>query len=84
MAEATQFSFDLTEVAETLLKKQGIHEGKWVIALEFTINIGFVGLTPENVRPGMMVLANSVQLVKAQDGSPPSLVVDAALVNPRA
>jgi hypothetical protein len=84
MAEATQYSFGLLEVAEALIKKQGIHEGKWVIVIEFTLNIGLLGATPPDVKPGVMILANSLQLVKAQEGSPPNLTIDASVVNPRA
>jgi hypothetical protein len=83
MAEATQYSFGLLEVAETLIKKQGIHEGKWVLAVEFTLNVGFMGVAPPDVKPGVMVLANSIQLLKAQEGSPPNLAIDASVVNPK-
>jgi hypothetical protein len=83
MAEATQYSFALLEVAETLIKKQGIHEGKWLIAIEFTLNVGLMGAVAPDVKPGVMVLANSVQLLKAQDGSPPNLTIDASVVNPK-
>jgi hypothetical protein len=43
MAEATQYSFGLLEVAETLIKKQAMHEGKWILGVGFTLNIGFMG-----------------------------------------
>lgn len=83
MAEATQFSFSFLEVAEELIKKQGIRDGKWVIAVEYTINIGLMAAIPPDAKPGVMVLANTIQLVKAQEGSPPNLTVDAAIVNPK-
>jgi hypothetical protein len=83
MAEATQYTFSLLEVAETLIKKQGIHEGKWVIGIEFTLNVGLLGATPPDIKPGVMILANSIQLLKAQEGSPQSLTIDASVVNPR-
>jgi hypothetical protein len=83
MAEVTQYAFGLLEVAETLIKKQGIHEGKWVIAVEFTLNVGLMGAAPPDIKPGVMVLANSLQLLKAQDGAPPGLTIDASVVNPK-
>jgi hypothetical protein len=82
MAEATQYSFGLLEVAETLIKKQGIHEGKWVIAVEFSLNVGLMGAAPTDLKPGVMILANSVQLLKAQEGSPANLTIDASVINP--
>jgi hypothetical protein len=83
MAEATQYTFNLREIAELLIQKQGIHEGKWVAAIEFTLNVGMMGVVPTDVKPGVMILANSVQLLKAQEGMPPNLVVDASAVDPQ-
>ena len=83
MAEATQYTFNLREVAELLIQKQGIHEGKWVAAIEFTVNVGMMGVVQADVKPGVMVLANSVQLLKAQEGMPPNLIVDASAVKPQ-
>jgi hypothetical protein len=83
MAEATQYTFGLREVAETLIKKQGIHEGKWVAAIEFALNVGMMGAVPTDVKPGVMILANSVQLLKAQEGMPTNLTIDASVVNPK-
>jgi hypothetical protein len=83
MAEPTQFSFSMVEATEALIKKQGIHEGKWMIGVEFVVNIGLLGTAPNEARPGAMILANSLQLVKASEtGAPPNLIVDAAEVNP--
>jgi hypothetical protein len=84
MAEITQYSFSLAEVAEALIKRKNLHEGEWVVGVEFVLNVGAMGMSPETVRPGAMVLANQLQLVKAPPGQPqpPGLVVDAAVVNP--
>ena len=82
MAEPTQFTFNLPEVAELLIKKQGIHEGKWLVGLEFNVNIGMMGVAPPNAYPGAMILCNGLQLTKGPDQAPANLVVDAALVNP--
>jgi hypothetical protein len=83
MAEPTQYTFSWPEVAELLIKKQDIHEGKWMVALEFQINVGLMGIQPPAATPGVMALCNSVQLAKAQEQSPQNLVVDAAVVNPK-
>jgi len=43
MAEVTQYTFSWSEVTETLIKKQNIHEGKWIAAIEFGVNAGVFG-----------------------------------------
>jgi hypothetical protein len=79
MADPTQFTFSLAEATEALIKKQGIREGKWMIALEFNVNVGIMGTNPTDGRPGAMITTNSIQLLKAPEtGVPPSLVIDAA------
>jgi hypothetical protein len=83
MADPTQYTFSLLEATEALIKKQGIHEGKWVLAVEFGINIAMMGTGPADVKPGVMIVTNNLQLQRAvEPGAPPNLVVDAATVNP--
>jgi hypothetical protein len=83
MAEPTQFTFSWVEATEALIKKQGLHEGKWMLVIEYAINVGLMGTTPPEVRQGVMMLANGLQLQKAvEPGAPPNMVVDAAIVNP--
>jgi hypothetical protein len=83
MAEATQYTFSWAEVAELLIRKQDIHEGDWTAAVEFVVTAAVVGPTPTDAKPGLMVMSNSVQLVRTQPNTPPHLVVDAAKVNPK-
>jgi len=79
MADPTVFTFSLVEATEALIRKQGIRDGKWILALEFTVNAGLMGTNPNDGKPGAMILANSIQLLKApESGVPPGLVVDAA------
>lgn len=83
MADPTQFTFSLVEATEALIKKQGIHEGKWIISFEFNLTVGMLGTAPADIKPGAIILANNLQLQKAvEPGSPPNLIVDAARVNP--
>jgi hypothetical protein len=82
MAEPTQFTYSWSEITELLIKAQNIHEGKWMAAIEFAINVGLMGQAPPNAFPGAMLFANTLQLTKAPDGAPSNLVVDAAVVNP--
>lgn len=79
MAEPTQFTFDLKEVAASLIEKQGITSGKWGITFEFNVSIGAFGKLPQDAKPGAMIQINRIQLVKAPDDAPDSpLVVDAS------
>jgi hypothetical protein len=84
MAEITQYSFSFAEIAEALIKRQNLHEGEWVVGVEFVLNVGSMGMSPEAIRPGAMILANQLQLVRAIPGQqqPPGLAVNAAVVNP--
>ncbi len=85
MAEATQYTFSWPEVTEMLIKKQDIHEGEWMTAVQFAIAGGVIGQgpTPADAKPGVMVFANGLQLVRAEPNAPPHLVVDAGKVNPK-
>jgi hypothetical protein len=84
MADPTQFTFSITEATEALIRKQGLRDGKWILALEFTVNVGIMGTNPNDGKPGAMIVTNSIQLLRApESGVPSSLVVDAAkLVSP--
>jgi hypothetical protein len=83
MATVTQYTFGLKEVTEILIKSSGIHEGKWMLAIEFGVNVGMLGMSQASARPGVMVLANNLMLAVADPGAPADLIVDAAEVNPR-
>jgi hypothetical protein len=85
MAEPTQFSFDLKEVATALVKQQGLHEGHWLVTFELNLAAGIIGQTPATSMPAAFVQINRLQLVR-QDQVPsphPHLTVDAAEVNPK-
>ena len=82
MAETTQYAFELKEVVASLLQKEGITAGKWMLALEFTTTAGVFGTSPQDSRPGAMLQVNRVQLIRVPDdttGNP--LVVDASTLS---
>jgi hypothetical protein len=82
MGEPIQYSFELSEIAQLLLRSSGIHEGKWVIGIEFGIAVGPVGPKADEVYPGAVITVNKVMLSAATDGQqPPNLVFDAAVLN---
>jgi hypothetical protein len=83
MAEASQFTFSLKEVTKALIKEQRLHEGKWVIALEFGLGAGLFGPEPNELRPSALVAVQKVLLARHPEKAPlHGLVVDAAEVNP--
>lgn len=86
MAEASQYTFELTELAEGLVKQQGLREGRWLLAFEFNLTVGMFGTAPNEPtasRPGAMVQIAKIQLIRKDDAplEMPGLV-DAAQVNP--
>jgi hypothetical protein len=83
MAEPTQFSFDLKELTELLIKKQDLHQGVWSVGFEFMVGMGAFGQTQDDVRPGAMIQIAKLQLARQPDGTPaPPYSVDASVVNP--
>jgi hypothetical protein len=82
MAEVSQYSFELKELATHLVKIEGIKEGKWVIGFEFNLGAGLVGISPDNPRPAAFAAINKVTLTRHVEGTPePPFIVDAAEVN---
>ena len=50
MDNATQFQFELLEVAKILLKKQGIKTGIWTIGVNFGVLATHAGPSPDIIR----------------------------------
>jgi hypothetical protein len=85
MADPTQYTFDLKEVATALLKQQDIHEGLWTVSFEITMGVGSFGPTPTEAKPGAFIQINKIQLARQSPGSTEASMpttVDAAVVNP--
>lgn len=76
MAEATQYKFDLAEVAELLIRKAGITEGLWTIGVNFNIGVAVAGPDKDNVRPSALISVDQLVLTRAMEPGP--LVYDAA------
>jgi hypothetical protein len=83
MPEVSQFAFKHKELLELMVKKADLHEGKWMMLVNFGFAAANFGPTPEEISPGGIVVVSSIGLQKATDDAPPSLVIDAAEVNPR-
>jgi len=80
MAEATQILYTFKELAEVLVKQQGIHEGLWGIYVKFGIKAANVGETDGDLRPTALVPVLELGLQKFDALN--NLSIDAAVVNP--
>jgi len=82
MPEAQQFIFTYRDIAEALVKQQGIHEGLWGIYVEFAIAAANIGTTPEgnDTVPAAIVPIQKIGIQRFDEAN--SLTVDAAKVNP--
>lgn len=83
MAEPTEFEFSHRDVAEALIKAQGIHEGKWMLVAKFGFGAGNIGNSPDAsvLNPSAIVSLLSLGIKKTDETN--SLTVDAAEVNPK-
>jgi len=82
MADADKYTFAYKEIAEALVKQQGIHEGLRGIYVEFAIAAANVGSAPESndVVPAAIVPVQKMGLQRFPEAN--NLTVDAAEVNP--
>ncbi len=81
MPETRQIIFSNQEVAEALVKKQGLHEGLWGLYVEFNIAGANVNSLDGNIVPAAIVPLQRLGIQKF-DEEMLSLTVDAAVVNP--
>jgi hypothetical protein len=83
MAEAQNYIFSFKQIAEALVKAQGIHEGLWAIYVEFGIGAGHIpaGLNTETILPAAVIPIVKMGIQRAEQPTP--LTVDAAEVNPK-
>ncbi len=84
MAEAsTTYRFSYKEVVEALIKQQGLHEGLWMLGVEFglgAINVNTVEGSNE-LTPAAIVPLKTITLQRGIEDN--SLTADASVVNPR-
>lgn len=80
MSNATQYQFDLQEIAKLLIQKQGIKEGRWSIGVAFSLAAAQAGPSPDRVRPTMMVSVDKLVLSRADGDAPEVLTVDASTI----
>ena len=82
MPEINSYNFKHKEVLEALIKKAGLHEGRWQLTMTFGLAAANMGPTPEELVPGAAVAVTGIGLQKAQADSPEALTADAEVVNP--
>lgn len=74
--------FTLAEIAEILIKQQGIHEGFYNLSIQFQLAFGAVGPSPELTCPGAMIGVGGIGLSKIEQKKANKDTVDAAKINP--
>jgi len=81
MPEVNLIAFSYKEVAEALLRKEGIHEGLWGIYIEFGISaLNIKTQEGGDLTPAAIVPIQKIGLQRFPEAS--NLTVDAAEVNP--
>jgi hypothetical protein len=81
MPETTEVNFSHREIAEMLVKKQGIHEGIWGISVRFNWSATNVGPSPTELYPSAIASIVQIGLHRVEKES--NIAVDAAKVNPK-
>ncbi len=79
MTEAINFKYSMKELTETLIKKEGLTDGKWMLAVEFGIRATNIGPDNNNLSPAAVIPIISIGLMKTVDDN--NLTVDAATIN---
>ncbi len=82
MPEANQYMFKYQEVLEALVKKAGLHEGKWQLIMSFGLAAANMGPNEKEIVPGAAIAVTGIGIQKAEATSPIALTVDAAIANP--
>ena len=82
MPEVNQFTYKYDEVVTLLIKKAGLHEGKWQLIMNFAMTGANIGSGPNDVVPAAIVGITNIGIQRATPESPAPLTDDAAVVNP--
>lgn len=78
MTETNTFKYTMRELTETLIKKEGLTEGKWMLAVEFAIRATNAGPDDNSLSPAALIPIVSIGLVKSQGTN--NLTVDASKI----
>jgi hypothetical protein len=78
MPETRTIKFSYKELAELMVKKQGLKEGFWAVYLRFGIGGANVGPTPDAIVPTALVPVLELGLQRVEELGP--LSIDASKV----
>ena len=78
MAEIRQFKYSMHELAEMLVKHEGLTEGKWMLSVEFGISATNVGRDDENLTPAALIPIVNIGLVESERAN--NLTIDASKI----
>jgi len=81
MAEVQQYMFSYKEIAQALVKQQGLHEGLWCVSVTFGINATNFGPNDNDLKPTAIIPIMQFGLQRQEKES--NLTVDASKVNPK-
>ena len=65
MPEADQYSFTFKELTELMIKKVGIHEGRWMLQVTFGFGAMNGGPSPDQIMPTGVVGVQKIGIMKA-------------------
>lgn len=80
MAEITEYTFRLQDVATALVKQQGLKQGFWQLIVQFGFGAANMGPNQDLLVPSGIAQVNAVGLKKVESKLD-NLTVDAAEVN---
>ena len=83
MPVANQYVLSHRELTELIIKASDVHEGKWMLLVNFAFSAGNFGPSEPEVIPGVIAGIQQIGIQRAEDTSTGKvLIVDAAEVNP--
>jgi hypothetical protein len=83
--ESNQITWTHKELVTLMIKEAKIHEGRWLLLLQYGMSPGNFGPSPAEISPGMVVAVTRIGIQREPPGqvpAPEGLVVDAAEANP--
>lgn len=83
MPEISQYTAKPKELTELLIKQLGVHEGQWILMVSFGFTATNAGPEGGEILPSVLVGIQKVGIQRAEPNSPPEMIVDAAVVNPK-
>jgi hypothetical protein len=81
MPEVNQYVFSSKELLELLIKRAGVHEGRWILMATFGFSAGNFGPSPDQAMPGALIAIQQIGIQRAQADAPEAMSLDAAVIN---